>query len=439
MSMPTHIMVLHRWHDQYALYADYVDHAEFAVSYITTVTGRSSVPAAAAAVVEVAATDDLESVLAAARSLADRFGDPERFIAFNEGDMDTAALVRERLGCAGQHPADAARFRDKLEMTRRVAEAGLRTPAFADAPDTAAVARFAARHGWPIIVKPRRGTASRDVLRLEGPADLAALEDPAPEPRLVESFCGDPIFHIDGLWTGSGLGPVRASRYLNTCPGFNGGDVLGSVEVDDPQLLGVLAEFAAGVAGALSDDPWVFHLEAFVGAATQEAESGGPEGESGGQKTGPAAGAPLITFLEVGYRVGGAEIPFVWREVHGLDLMSAAAAIQLGREVRLPERPAPTGPGDVAGWLLVPTPVPKPCRVTVAELEETPDAAPYSRVVPPVGYIVPRAGGYEHVGARFRFRGETSGEVESAIVKTASRFRLECVPEETAAAGGETR
>jgi hypothetical protein len=429
MSNPGHIMVLHRWHDQYALYADYVDHAEFAVSYITTVTGRSSVPDTAAAVVEVAATDDLESVLAAARSLADRFGDPHRLLAFNEGDMDTAALVRERLGCPGQHPADASRFRDKLEMTRLVAEAGLRTPAFADAPDTAAVVRFAALHGWPVIVKPRRGTASRGVVRLDGPADLVGLEDPAPEPRLVESFCADPIFHVDGLWTGSALGPVRASRYLNTCPGFNDGDVLGSVEIDDPGLLGALAEFAAGVAGALSGDPWVFHLEAFVGVA-RTPETG---------RSGTAIGEPRITFLEVGYRVGGAEIPFVWREVHGLDLMSAAAAVQLGREVRLPEQPEPTGPGDVAGWLLVPTPVPKPCRVTVAELEETPDAAPYRRVVPPVGYVVPAAGGYEHVGARFRFRGESTGEVESAIVKTASRFRLECVPDQTVTVGEETR
>jgi biotin carboxylase len=407
--MPEHIMVLHRWRDRYALYEDYIDHARSQVTYITTSMGRSSVPAAAAAVAEVPATDDLAAVLAAARSLCGAFGHPARLVALNEGDLDTAALVREQLGCPGQGPADVERFRDKLAMTRLVAEAGVRTPAFADAPDARAVEAFAEREGWPMVVKPRRGTASRGVLRLDGPAGLAALDGPAPEPRLVESFCGDPIYHIDGLWTGTGLGPWRASRYVNTCVSFNNGEVLGSVEVDDPELLGPIGEFAAAVAGALSDEPWVFHLEAFVGT--------GPDG------------AVCITFLEVGYRVGGAEIPFVWREVHGVDLMSAAVAVQLGQPVHLAAAPVDPARRPVGGWLLVPTPVPAPCRVTAADLPDGDGAGPYASVVPPVGYLVPKVGGYEHVGARFRFRGASTADVESAIVKTASRFRLECVAE----------
>ncbi|MBS2962949.1 hypothetical protein KGA66_07835 [Actinocrinis puniceicyclus] len=406
--MNRHIMVLHRWRDRYALYEDYIDHADAQVSYITTAIGRASVPATAAAVAEVPATDDLPAVLAAARTLIGVFGEPDRVLALNEGDLDTAAQLRERLGCAGQLPRDVERFRDKLAMTRIVAEAGVRTPAFADAPDAQAVRRFARREGWPVVVKPRRGTASRGVLRLDGPEDLALLDASPPEPRLAEAYCGDPIYHVDGLWTGTGLGPWRASRYINTCVGFNDGDVLGSVEVDDPVLLGALGAFAAAVAGALSDQPWVFHLEAFVG-------------------TGPG-GAPNITFLEVGYRVGGAEIPFLWREVHRLDLMSAAVAVQLGRQPRLADNPAPRA-DCVGGWLLVPTPVPAPCRVTAVALPEG-ESTPYATVVPPVGYLIPKAGGYEHVGARFRFRGRSTTAVESAIVKTAAHFQLECVTEE---------
>lgn len=402
-----HILVLHRWRDQYACYADYIEHTDHQVTYITTALGRASVPPTAAAVHEVAATDDPDAVAAAARALADRFGPPRRLLALNEGDLDCAAEVRERLAIDGLHPRQLGRFRDKLEMTRLVAAAGLRTPAFADAPDRAAVERFAARHGWPVIVKPRRGTASRGVLRLSGPEDLPGLDALPPEPRLVETFCADPIYHIDGLWLGGGLGPWRASRYLNTCVGFTAGDVLGSVEVDDEILLAALGPFTAGVAGALSAQPWVFHLEVFLGTA--------------------ADGSPQPTFLEVGYRVGGAEIPFVWREVHETDLMAAAAAIQLGRLPELP-RPRPSG-ADVGGWLLVPTPVPTPCRVTAAELPQDGFDGPYRSIVPQVGYVVPKAGGYEHVGARFRFRGAGTAQVEGAIVKTASRFRLECVPE----------
>jgi biotin carboxylase len=404
--MAEHIIVIHRWRDNYALYGRYIDHGSCHVSYISTAMGRRSVPAQAAAVVTVAASDDLGEVRRAARSLTARFGPAARVVALNEGDLDTAAFLRAELGCPGLTPDELARFRDKLTMAQAVAAAGIRIPAFADAPDPQAVSRFAEANGWPVVVKPRRGTASRDVMRLDSAAELPALRNLPLEPRLAEVFCGDPIYHVDGLWTGTRLGPWRASRYLNTtCVGFNNGDVLGSVEVDDPDLIEPLGTFAAAVAAALSDQPWVFHLEVFVGSAQDR--------------------TPRLTFLEVGYRAGGAEIPFIWREVHGMDLMAAAAAVQLGREPEL----ANGHRFRVGGWLLVPTPVATPCRVVASELPASANGGPYAHVIPPVGYLVPRAGGYEHVGARFRFKGENTHEVEKAIMKTAVRFRLECVAE----------
>ncbi|MFI6513813.1 acetyl-CoA carboxylase biotin carboxylase subunit family protein [Streptosporangium sp. NPDC050855] len=402
--MTDHILVIHRWRDRHALYEHYIDHHAHRVSYVTTELGRASVPETAAEIVTVPATDDLGAVRAAAETLTARFGPPARVLALNEGDLDTAARLRAHLGYPGQRPDRLARFRDKLTMVRTVSAAGLAVPAFADAPGPEAVLDFADAHGWPVVVKPRRGTASRGVLRLDSAGEVSALGDLPPEPRLVQRFCPDPVYHVDGLWTGTELGPWRASRYLNTCVDFTVGEVLGSVEVDDPDLLGPLGDFTAAVAGALSDRPWVFHLEVFVG--------------SGGD------GLPRITFLEAGYRVGGAEIPFLWREVHGIDLMAAAADVQLGRtpSLRVPAT------WETGGWLLVPTPVPAPCRVVSAELRIDPQEGPYARVVPPVGRLVPRVGGYEHVGARFRFRGACTDDVEKAIVKTASQFRLVCSP-----------
>lgn len=404
--MTEHIVVIHRWRDRHSRYEDYLDHEAHRISYITTEMARASVPDDAAEVVVVSATDDFDEVLAAAEALTGRFGPPSRIVALNEGDLDTTAELRERLGCAGDHPAQVARFRDKLTMAQAVAAAGIRIPAFADAPDIAAVVAFADEHGWPLIVKPRRGTASRGVVRLDSVDDLEQLRAQPDEPRLVQVFCGDPIYHVDGLWTGTELGPWRASRYLNTCVEFTQGEVLGSVEVADPELLSALGSFAADVGAALGDGPWVFHLEVFVGSDRD--------------------GALQLTFLEAGARVGGAEIPFLWREVHGIDLMSAAVAIQLGERPVLAE---PPGEREVGGWLLVSTPVPAPCRVMAAELPESDEDGPYAQVVPPVGYRVPKVGGYEHVGARFRFRGTRTIDVEKAILRTAARFRLDCVPE----------
>lgn len=405
MTSPSHILVIHRWRDRHARYEDYVDHATHRVTYVTTDLAKESIPDGAAAVVVVAATDDISLVRDAARDLVARFGPPSRVVALNEGDLDTAAELRSHLGCAGDDPERLARFRDKLTMARAIAMAGVRIPAFADAPDLGAVLEFADVHGWPIIVKPRRGTASRAVVRLDSVDDLALLHHLAPEPRLVQKFCGDPIYHVDGLWTGTELGPWRASRYLNTCVEFTTGEVLGSVEVDDPGLLRPLEEFAAAVGRTLGDGPWVFHLEVFVGS--------NPDG------------SVRLAFLEAGARVGGAEIPFLWREVHGVDLMAAAVDIQLGRKPELPTN----GNGRVGGWLLVPTPVPAPCRVVAAELSVSESEGPYAQVIPEVGYRMPRVGGYEHVGARFRFQGERTTDVEKAIVKTAAQFRLDCVTE----------
>lgn len=402
----THIVVLHRWRDKQALYENYLDHSACRVTYVATDLALGSVPSTAAAVRTVPATDDFDAVWDAVAELSARFGLPYRVVALNEGDLDTAALLREKLGCTGQQPAQLDRFRDKLVMNQTVSAAGVATPPFADAPDKAAILDFADTHGWPLVAKPRKGTASRGVRRLDSPDDVAELCARTDEPYLVQKFCPDTIYHVDGLWTGEGLGPWRASRYINTCVDFTEGEALGSVEEDSLELLSPIGEFAAAAASALSREPWVFHLEVFVGTSPD--------------------GTVSLNFLEAGCRVGGAEIPFVWREVHGIDLMSAAADIQLGRT---PQLPFPEN-WFTAGWLLVPPPVGAPCRVVSWALPESPapGTGPYASVIPPVGDVVPRIGGYEHVGARFRFQGKSSDEVAESVRRTAAEFRLDCAP-----------
>ncbi|MEU7769689.1 hypothetical protein AB0B25_32200, partial [Nocardia sp. NPDC049190] len=192
-----------------------------------------------------------------------------------------------------------------------------------------------------MIVKPRLGLASRGVIQLNSSFDAAQLVESAAEPRLVQQFCPDDILHIDGLWTGAELRPWRASRYLTKCADFDRAGVLSSVEIDDRDLLAHLEVFTGTVCAELSGaDPLVFHLEVFLGRERD--------------------GVPRIQFLEIGARPGGSEIPFLWREVHGYDLMAAAADIQLGRRPRSDPLPS----SRVAGWLLVKPSIPLPCTVT---------------------------------------------------------------------------
>ncbi|MFJ9606253.1 acetyl-CoA carboxylase biotin carboxylase subunit family protein [Kitasatospora sp. NPDC101176] len=400
-----HVVVIHRWRDAYAHYDDYLDHATHAVSYVTTEVGSAGVPAAAADVVLVAATDDLVEVREAVWELTRRHGAPQAVVALKEDDLLIAAQLRAEWGLAGATPQDLLPFRDKLEMCRRVRDAGLPVPAFAAVSAAADVERFAARHGWPLVLKPVRGSSSAGVRIVHGPADLAGVRWGDEAPLLVQVRRTDPIYHVDGLFRDGRLDVWRASRYVNTCLGFRDGSYLGSVEETDPAVLAAVEAAAPRFLAALTAAPTVFHLEVFVGT--------GPDG------------TPHCSFLEVGARVGGAEIPFVWRDLHGYDLMEAAFALQLG------EQPAKGRPasGAVGGWLLVPAPAERPCRITAVTPMTGRVPGPYAESLLTAGEVLPAADAYyEHVGGRFRFRGATGAEVEAAIRATARDFRVRAAP-----------
>ncbi len=401
-----HLVVLHRWRDHYAEYDRYLDHDRYAVSYVSTEVGVDGVPAGAAEIVPVAATDDLALVAPVVRGLADRHGPPAGVIALKEDDLLTAAHLGQSWRCPGRSPGEVTLFRDKLVMTRAVAAAGLRVPATAAAPDAAAVREHGDRWGWPVIVKPRLGSSSEGVTIIDGPGEAAGL--PYGRDRLlVQAKLDEQIHHVDGVFDGRRLTAWRVSRYVDTCLGFREGRPLGSVEQQDPELLAAVERFATAVMQALTDTAAVFHLEVFVGRAPD--------------------GGVRCTLLEVGARVGGAEIPFLWREVHGYDLMRAAVQISLGRPPDAPgsayRPPALAGgePPETAGMLLVPAPARRPCRITAATSLVGRLPAVYAEAVPGVGDLIPAADAYyEHVGARYRFRGPDSATV-TAAVETAAR------------------
>jgi biotin carboxylase len=401
MARP-HVTVIHRWRARYAEYGRYLDHDANAVTYVTTEVGASAVPAGAAEVVLVHATDDLPAVADRVKQLAHDHGQPEAIVALKEDDLLVAAQLRQEWGCAGLRPAQLLPYRDKLAMCGSVAGAGVPVPAFTAAPDGYAVRAFGDRYGWPVVVKPRIGSSSAGVSRVDGPAGVARLDFDSYGPLVAQAYDGRQIYHVDGYFDGAAMGPYRASRYVNTCLGFRAGDVLGSVEEDDPDLVRTIGAFSARALAALSDRPTCFHLELFV-----DRERGD------------------CAFLEVGARVGGAEIPFLWREVHGYDLMAAAFRLALGR----PPQPWParlSGPGgEVAGWLLVPAPAARPCRITEATSMLGRAPGPYAEALLQPGEILPAADAYyEHVGGRFRFRGSRSAEVAAAITATAEHFRV---------------
>lgn len=408
-SSRSHILIVHRWRGEVARYAEYIDHASAAVTYVVTQAGMDSFPMQRAFDTEVVTTSgqpiatdtDIEIYAAAVQKMVGRVGPVTRLIALHEGDLLAAAVIRERLGIAGDRTSDVLPFRDKLVMARRLETNGVDVPATEPVETSQDILKFASNRGWPVFVKPRAGTGSSGTSRLDGPREVERFVLPDDEAMIVQPFIQGTVVHVDGYFTGTRLEVWKASHYLNTCYEFDSGATLGSVEIDDRTSLDHIADFTTKVLCGITQDPQVFHLELFARNST----------------------LTEFDFLEIAARVGGAEIPYVWREVHNTDLLAIAFSIQAGQQICIPHRPLEKTTSDVAGWLIVPPSSASPC---VVEAADSRIGAPgvYAEVLPTVGAVMPNVGGYEMTGARFRFRGPDTATVAKELLTVAADYEL---------------
>ncbi|TQM85251.1 biotin carboxylase [Saccharothrix saharensis] len=413
-----HVVVLNRWRDSFAEYARYLDHDVARVTYVTTDVGRAAVPPNAREVVVVADLLDHAEVRAALEPALRDHGRPEAVVALQESDFAVAAALREEFSARGRTRADLHHFLDKHAMLLAAQRTGVPVPRFELVTDAAGLTRFAGRVGWPVVVKSLQGRASTGVRRLDSADAVDRLDVPfdAEHPLVAQEYLPHRIYHVDGVHLGGGvLGPWRLNAYLNVPGGvtrgplaFAMGEPVGSVEVDDPTVLAEVEKFLRVLVPGMSVDPWVFHLELFLT----------PDGE--------------WVFLEVGCRPGGGEIPFVWRDVHRVDLMECEFSLQCGETPEL----APFDADEpVGGCLHVPLDRPAPCRVVAAESMVSFDG-PYSEAIPAVGTVIPRtAGSYEFVGGRFRHRGGSTAEVAARVLATAATYRVVSEPVRVAVIG----
>ncbi|MFJ4910685.1 acetyl-CoA carboxylase biotin carboxylase subunit family protein [Streptomyces sp. NPDC093249] len=257
--------------------------------------------------------------------LSHRPRDFDRVISVSEYELLDAALLREHLGVPGAPADQVALARDKVLMKQAVEEAGLRVPRFLALPEFLALGGKAPWHGRTVL-KPHRGASSEDVLvfdtpgraaeaigrgrtgitRLDAGRDLADFE--------VEEFVSGPIRHFDGLVQGGQVLLLSASEYVGTCLEYAEGRPLGSFQT------GFSEETRTWVSHALAAvriEDGSFHLEAIV-----------QDGE--------------LVFLEVGNRVGGADVVATVELATGVHLPSYELRALLGEPVAgtLPEPPA---------------------------------------------------------------------------------------------------
>lgn len=260
----------------------------------------------------------------------------DRIISMSEYELLDAARLREHFGVLGAPVEQVALARDKVLMKEAVAAAGLRVPRFLSLPQ---FLEHGGRVPWVgrTVVKPTRGASSEDVLVFDTPwqavtavregrtgvARLDAGRDP--ESSEVEEYVSGPIQHFDGLVQGGEVLVLSASEYLGTCLDYARGLPMGSfqIELSEPTRTWVSRALAA-----VRIEDGSFHLEAIV--------------HEGG-----------LVFLEVGNRVGGADVVPTVELALGVHLPSYELRVLLGEPVAA-MLPRPSVDRRWYGWFVHP-------------------------------------------------------------------------------------
>ncbi|GHF48573.1 hypothetical protein GCM10010218_32570 [Streptomyces mashuensis] len=402
--MAPHYLVLNRYDDEDADYARHHTGHDCRLSYVTLPRCAPVLAGLGVAAdrVETVPALDPDTALAAARRLAARHGAFDGVVGLSELDVLTAAQVRDALGAPGL-PAGLVRgFRDKVVMKERLTAAGVPVPRFtALTPDTTAEDVVAAV-GLPAVLKPRWGAASagvrvvadKDALR----AALEGLGAAGAATYECEEFVSTEIYHVDGVLVAGRQHFLSVSGYVNTPLDYAGGRPLGSVILDPGRLRSLLAAFALRCVRALGLETGCFHLEVVRR----------PTGEP--------------VFMEVGMRSGGAEVPHVHRELHGIDLVTETFRTALG----IPLESADRTPVDTpAGWVVWPEPRERPGRVLrcTSVIASVPQV--YAEVLPEAGEVFDGNGGYCHVPGRFRLSGPDERSLRAAVRRVMDGYVVE--------------
>ncbi|HXQ63838.1 MAG TPA: ATP-grasp domain-containing protein [Steroidobacteraceae bacterium] len=122
---------------------------------------------------QVSSVVDEGALLAAVRRVQ-QYGSADRLEATVEAHILAAAAVREAAGIPGTSVRTAWLCRDKPAMKEALRHAGVPCAQSTGAETQATAWEFAARVGYPLIVKPRAGAGAAGTARIDTAAQLAA-------------------------------------------------------------------------------------------------------------------------------------------------------------------------------------------------------------------------------------------------------------------------
>lgn len=331
-------------------------------------------------------TSDASATAAAVAELLDGHDGPGAVLTWDETLLETTAEVAGLLRVPHMSPEAARRCRDKLATRRLLGAAGVPSAAYHHVHSHAEAAEAADALGWPVVVKPRGLAGSIGVSLVDGPEQLARAFEQARtstfpgisalDGAIVEEYLEGPEISVDCAVSDGEVHVVNvAHKQLGFAPYF---------------------EETGHRVAPWRDEPWADETRSVVARAhtVLGIRTGVTHTELRLTRTGPRV-------VEVNGRLGGDFIPLLGTLATGVDPVTAAVDIALGRtpdltptrdrcaEVRFlyPEHDSTVDSLDLTGAAAVP-----------GIVEAVPLVAPGSELrLPPRG-IVPRIAALIAVG-----------------------------------------
>lgn len=253
-------------------------------------------------------------------------------ISLSEYELRGAAVIREYFNIPGKSVKDTDLVRDKILMKECVKNIGIAVPRnmylidFLNSKNLLWLGK--------IVLKPIDGASSENIKVFDNIDDLRikvrnkktgiySIDQGVIDGFEVEEFIEGNILHIDGIVKNNEIKLIIPSRYIGTCLDFANGYPLGSVQIEASESL---IEWSKKVLEAVKLSDGSFHLEVI---------------ESKNQ----------LVFLEVGNRVGGADVVAATEYISGVHLPSAEINAYLNIETIFPTN---NFQGKKAGWFVFP-------------------------------------------------------------------------------------
>lgn len=254
---------------------------------------------------------------------------PSAIVTTSEFDVVRMAQMREVFNIPGQSVASAILFRDKIEMKKKVAQAGLKVPEFIRAQKALDILQFVEHHGYPIITKPVDGAGTVNVNLIRNDEQLNEFFDKNSVVNLdVETYIDGKLYHIDGLIYNGEVKFIWPHAYnSDSTLGFASGHHMGSYMLDKGSpITSRLIQYTKDVLTALEVPPLAtFHCEVFHSIHDE------------------------LVLCEIACRLGGGRIVPVLNAAFGVDLYEYWVKAQVGIPLDIK---AQAEPQQMAGHLL---------------------------------------------------------------------------------------